>query len=149
MVVRGSESKRVELENIFNPHSTYWFWLRHLPYRMTSSTCVLQNGFKSRFRSALVLRTGTLRLETGTTDYRVRVSWSRRGYDYKTNHRKPSQTTANHHKPTQTTTNYRKPPQTIANYLKPPQTTTRIWAVKTKKSRQTTTDHRKPPPEYE
>ncbi len=67
MVVRGSESKRVELENIFHPHSIHWFWLRHLPYRMTLSTCVLQNGFKSRFRPALVLR--TLRLETGTTEW--------------------------------------------------------------------------------
>ena len=62
MVVRGSESKRVELENIFHPHSTHWFWLRHLPYRMTLSSCVLQNGCKSR----LVLR--TLRLETGITE---------------------------------------------------------------------------------
>ncbi len=51
---RGSESKRFELENIFHPHSTHWFWLRHLPYRRTLSTCILQNGFNSR---ANVLRT--------------------------------------------------------------------------------------------
>ena len=63
------------------------------------------------------------------------------GYDYKTNHRKPSQTTTNYRKPPQTTANDHKPPpefETIggendekqANHRKPLQTTTRIRVKK-------------------
>ena len=63
------------------------------------------------------------------------------GYYYKTNHRKPSQTTTNYRKPPQTTSNHHKPPpefETIggendekqANHRKPPQTTTRIRVKK-------------------
>ena len=38
-------------------------------------------------------------------------------YDYKTNHRKPPQTTANHPKPPQTTANHRKPPPEFGTIL--------------------------------
>ena len=61
-------------------------------------------------------------------------------YDYKTNHRKPSQTTPNYHKPPQTTTKWHKSPQTTTNHH---QNLGRL-VVKTVESRQTTANHRKP-----
>ena len=68
------------------------------------------------------------------------------GYDYKTNHRKPSQTTTNYRKPPQTTSNDHKPPpefETIdgendekqANHRKPPQTTANHHHQNTSKKR--------------
>ena len=61
-------------------------------------------------------------------------------YDYKTDHRKPPQTTPNQHKPPQMTTNDHKSPQTTTNHH---QNLGRL-VVKTLETRQTTANHCKP-----